>query len=239
MEQSKKRNKGLIAIVLAVCLVAAGVIGTVAWLTASNSVTNTFTNGGITPPTTDPTDPGEPISISGNIYEPSWVDKSPLLADAAVAKDPYVGIGPNSPACYVFVGVENNTVKSGISVDSANAAYFTLEEGWVATSEATNSTADGHGTDYVEGLFAYGSDGSTPVLTTLEKTDADENRWTQAPLFSTVTLPTGATADDGANIVVKCFIYAPTNGETAADALTAAKAWYDGGMDTGISAGTN
>ena len=92
----KKRNALLV--VLGVILAVGIIGGTVAWLTRTSSLTNTFTVGSFETPVTDPTDSSKTIDIEGNLYEPSWDEDAEhkLLPGNEYAKDPYVGIGAGS-----------------------------------------------------------------------------------------------------------------------------------------------
>ena len=79
----KRRKRRVVLVALAACLVVAGIGGTLAWFSAQSSLTNTFKVGNITDPTTKPDKPSENLpsdttKVSGNIYEPSWVDQSAI-----------------------------------------------------------------------------------------------------------------------------------------------------------------
>ena len=94
----KRRKRRVVLVALAACLVVAGIGGTLAWFSAQSHLTNTFTVGNIKPPTTDPTDPSQPLPsdpdprLDGNLFEPSWVENSKIGPGANVPKDPRVGI---------------------------------------------------------------------------------------------------------------------------------------------------
>ena len=94
----KRRKRRVVLVALAACLVVAGIGGTLAWFSAQSQLTNTFTVGNITPPTTDPNNPDQPDvpfptdpdtdpRIDGNLYEPHWVKDSAIAPNASVAKD--------------------------------------------------------------------------------------------------------------------------------------------------------
>ncbi len=191
MNTKKKSTakKGLaIAAVLLVCVMAIG--GTIAWLTSSSKLENTFTVGLIKP--VDPNKPGpggkDPIpegdkdpaagKLNGNLYEPSWVKDSKLLPGIEVEKDPYVGVGPGSEKSYVYVYVKN-------SMKNNEHIYFTINAGWEAVKA---DTVSGQPTQYTGGLFKYsaGLDGSSN----------EGNTWTTNPLFSKVVVAEAANAQD-------------------------------------------
>ena len=190
---SKKHYAVLVFVLLLAFLVAAG---TVAWLTRTSSLTNTFTVGSFTSPTTDPTDPTKTISIDGNLYEPSWDSSKEhkLIPSASFAKDPYVGIGAGSEDAAVYVYVQNNFT---------NKVYFELNSGWAPVAgHVTSGSLSG---TYTSGLFKY-----TAGLTASKDADV----WTTTPLFSEVVTAESAEASDftpaqGSNreIVVSSFLH--------------------------------
>ena len=191
-----KKNKTIIAAAVLALIIAFLVVGsTIAWLTKTSSLTNTFTVGSFNVPTTDPTDPTDTISISGNIYEPSWdsSEEHKLIPSASFAKDPYVGIGAGSEDAVVYVNVDNNL---------SNKVYFTINSGWTpVTNHVTEGAANG---TYKGGLFKY-----TAGLTA----DADDDVWTTTPLFSTINTSNDATSTDftpaqgNPQIVVSAFLH--------------------------------
>ena len=86
----KKMTKGLILVLCAAVLVAGSVMGTLAWLTAQDTITNTFTVGNISITLTETT---------GDTYK--------LVPGETVAKNPTVTVNAGSEECYLFVKVEN------------------------------------------------------------------------------------------------------------------------------------
>ncbi len=99
----KKRLMILTAAVL-VCLLAAGV--TVAWLTATAEVSNTFTVG----------------NIAITIAEPSWTSNSKLYPGAVIAKNPTITVTADSEDCYVYAMVDNQlngTLPGAVSLDTS------------------------------------------------------------------------------------------------------------------------
>ena len=175
--QRKESNKKIMAVIVFALIVAFLVAaGTIAWLTRTSSVSNTFTVGSFESPVTDPKDSTKSINIDGNIYEPSWDASAThkLIPSATFVKDPYIGIGAGSEDAVVYAYVENNF---------SNKVYFTINEGW----EAVQATAGSQNGTYTSGLFKY-----TAGLTA--KTDGDS--WTTTPLFSSVATDEAATLTD-------------------------------------------
>ncbi len=174
--EKQSNQKTIFAIALLLISVVLVVSGTIAWLTKTSSVSNIFTVGSFENPSTSPTNPETPISIDGNIYEPSWnkEEEHKLIPAATFEKDPYVGIGAGSEDAAVYVYVENSF---------SNKVYFTINAGWEAV-EATEGFKEG---TYTSGLFKY-----TEGL----KNAADSDVWTSQPLFSEVVTDETATAED-------------------------------------------
>ena len=212
--QTQKSNKKVLLLsVLAIMLVVCVAFGTMAWLTAEDSVTNTFTVGDFTKPeTTNPETPepdpgaGNPekpnIGLGGYIIEPSW-DTSDnaehkLVPGGSLYKDPYVGIGKGSEAAVIYVYIDNPFKN--------NSVYFTLNEGWEAVSEYSQAGTEPD--TYVGGLFKY-----TDVLTASDSADS----WTAKPVFTKINVSEDATNEDfdveEKSIEVSCFIHQAYDGE--------------------------
>lgn len=182
--KNKTNKKPLVILALVALLVVGGVMGTVAWLTATDTVTNTFTVvGDIEEPTVDPEiipDPANPYdpAVDAYLWEPSWDDAEDhkLLPGSTIAKDPYVGVGAKSEESVVYVYVHNNL---------SNKVYFTLNDGWEAVD---GQTTEGYAAGtYTSGLFKY-----TATLAP----SADADAWTTNALFSEVVVDDSADTSD-------------------------------------------
>ncbi len=193
------RKKMALAGLLVLVMVASAVMGTLAYLTDSQSLGNTFLVGVFTPPDKPKPDPDNPSpdpdnpdptpnddqkgQPNGFIYEPFWnangstdytgKDDHRLLAGDTTVKDPYIGIGPKSESGYVLVCI-TNPMKDHVG--------FTLSKGWVPVTgyatEFAKTTANGLDgkaeTYYSEGLFAWvGTTGEGPSETTSTATETD------------------------------------------------------------------
>ncbi len=185
------RNKRTALTVVAVLLVLALVLGgTIAWLTSTSKLNNTFTVGEINPVNPDGTGPdggnipledkdGTNGKLNGNLYEPSWKIGSKLVPSAVIAKNPYVGVGAKSEESYIYVYVKN-TMKNNDHI------YFNIDTtNWEAVPEQVTKTADG--AHYVGGLFKY--------KTTLIGSKTG-NTWTATPLFQNIEVDNNAVAQD-------------------------------------------
>ncbi len=159
-ERRKNKTTKTIAVIVA-CLMLAAVGGTIAWMTAQDSLTNQFLVGDFTNPDTDPTDPDKPLTgddtkVSGHLYEPSWVADSKLLPGSTIPKDPMVGIGDDSEDAYVYLYIKNNAT-------NPDNIYFELNDKWEAVENyarvadvADEDPAYDRGkTFYKSGLFRY------------------------------------------------------------------------------------
>lgn len=193
-----KKRKSILLVVLAFILVAVAASGTIAWLTRTNKLTNTFTVGTFEIPTTNPTD-GSAVTLNSHLYEPSWDVNAEhkLLPGTEYVKDPYVGLGQGSEDAVVYVYVENNF---------SNKVYFELNTGW----EAVDGVAGSETGTYTSGLFKY-----TAGLTGAATKDV----WTEKPLFDKVVVDESAVAADfevadGKNkeIVISSFIHQVSDG---------------------------
>ena len=138
---ARNRIKPLLTLCCALLLVAAGVFGTLAYLTGTDTVNNTFTVGNvkITLDEAKVTTDGTPVEgadrVKANEYH--------LLPGHTYTKDPTVTVEANSEACWLFVKVtESANLKDFIT--------YAIAEGWTALSgvdgvyyrEVPASTAD-------------------------------------------------------------------------------------------------
>lgn len=134
----KKTKKVLVLSLCAVMLVTASVLGTMAYLTSTDEVVNTFTVGNVAI-TLDETDvdnstPGDNDRDKANAYK--------LIPGHEYGKDPIVHVDTNSEDCVLFVKVANEITAiedADKSVESQMAA-----NGWEVV-DANN------------GIYVYGS----------------------------------------------------------------------------------
>lgn len=253
MQQKQNRKRIAITVALVACLASVAGLGTLAWLTAQDDVSNVFTIGNFTDPDNKPKpdeggdqdedeDESKPNDTNGYLFETNWnEDDNKLMAGVPVAKNPNVGIGAGGDDAFVFIYVQNKALKNATE-NAASAPYFTIENQWAAVSgEVTPSTAKNDtGTEvtnaYTDGLFMYVQDRSggnmDPVALTSSDTP-DTDTYT-GELFENVTMPLEADFHDYADdptINVFAFIYgydadADPNADGSAEAaLAAAKEW--------------
>lgn len=214
MNTKKTNKKSILLVLLALVLTLGTIMGTIAWLTATDSVTNSFTAGNITnpyepeDPTIDPEDPNNTDStnkLAGNLYEPSWdpTEEHKMLPGATFEKDPFVGIGPGSEDSYVFAWAEDATQVLEYTVNAPDGT----NGGWVAVS-GTNAAAG------KSALYVWCDETGDPVA--LVGKDADST-WTTEPLFDAVTVDTDATTIAAGDMVVFCYIHQSTSGDGVTD----------------------
>ena len=237
METKKKKRYCIVAALL--LLVLAAGVGTYAWLSATDSETNTFTVGSIDKPEVkpDPDHPDKPgdkptdPTVDGYLFETLWKKDSKMIPDTDIDKNPNVGIGKDSDASYVFIYVKNAIVKDDAENALAKTPYFTLNSNWkpVATDQVKNNGTDGQ---YVSGLFMYtAGDTNTPAkLAPTPKTETTEAKAAYTgELFSTVHIPAAMNSTDVVTnpaMTVSCYIFGADQGD-AANAIAQAKAWVN------------
>ncbi len=199
------KKKMALAGVLVLVMVISAIGGTLAWLTDTASLDNSFLVGAFTPPekpkpdpdppkpdpdgpvppVPGPTETGDPETY---IFEPYWnangtntyegADKHRLLAGDTTVKDPYIGIGKDSEPGYVLACITN---------PMGNHVYFTLCEGWApvdgyvteVTIDANNGSipavTSGSPKFYSQGLFKWVGTNTDGNLQALTPADTDSD----------------------------------------------------------------
>lgn len=140
----KTKSKALILTLCAVLLVAASVLGTMAYLTDNKTVTNTFTVGQVKIKLDE-----AKVDEAGNAVGTDRVQSNSykLLPGHTYTKDPIVHVDSTSEDCYLFVKVANEI--TAIEGEPTVAAQMT-EKGWVAVDGAA-------------GVYVY-TQNSTPAV---------------------------------------------------------------------------
>lgn len=194
----KTKTKALALALCAVLLVVTTVFVTMAFLTSTDSVQNTFTVGEVTitldeaDVKTDGTyETNKDARVDANVYK--------LIPGHTYIKDPTVHVSDNSEECWLFVKVENGlaAIEANTSEDLSIAAQMAAK-GWTPVAEGSN-------------IYAYG---------TKQAAGAD------VVVFDNFTI--SGTADvsayGNATIVVTAYAIQADGFDTAADAWTAAGA---------------
>jgi len=149
-----KGGKIIIATVCAALLVAGSVMGTMAYLTSQDSVTNTFTVGqvGITMDETRVDEAGNPSELDGDRVK---TNNYKLMPGHEYVKDPTIHVAAGSETCYLFVKldnqikdiVDNTTVEKQITdngwtlLDGTSDVYYRLQD---AVSQSTDVAVFGN-----------------------------------------------------------------------------------------------
>lgn len=112
----KTRNKVLLTLACALLLVAGSVAGTLAWLTSTGTVTNTFTVGKveITLDEAKVNEYGEKVKANGEVAQVDDTlagrvqsNEYKLIPGHTYVKDPIIHVSADSENCYLFVKIEN------------------------------------------------------------------------------------------------------------------------------------
>lgn len=133
----KTKRKALLLTFCAVLLVVASVLGTIAYLTANDTVANTFTVGqvAINLDEAKVNPDGTPVANADRVKENSYK----LLPGHEYTKDPTVHVNAVSENSWIFVKVEN-----GIAAYEANTTDYKqiadqiTENGWTALDGVAN-----------------------------------------------------------------------------------------------------
>lgn len=140
-----KKSKIFLTLACAVLLVAASVMGTLAYLTSEASVNNTFTVGNVTLGGKDHVaglDEAKVKEDGSLVYK----EDGTTLADRVTSnayklqpghtytKDPTIHVGENSDDCYLFVKVENGIAAIEDSTNSIAAQM--AAKGWKALGDS-------------------------------------------------------------------------------------------------------
>lgn len=157
----KTRSKALLLSLCAVLLVAASVLGTMAYLTDDDQVVNTFTVGKVAITLdeldTDSDNNEDDNRVYGEGDDAVVRDKAngyKLLPGHEYDKDPIIHVDANSENCYLFVKVVNEIAE--IEADTKVADQMTKTYGWTVV-EGANGIAAG------EVLYVYTNKTEEPV----------------------------------------------------------------------------
>lgn len=189
----KSKRKALTLAVCAVLLVVTTALGTLAYLTDSESVTNTFTVGqvGLTLDEAIVDENGKATNdrtnetVNGNAYH--------LLPGLTYDKDPTVTVDAKSEDCYVRMMA---TITYNEEADAVFTKYpvgqwlnidFTDDGVWKTNGIPTTTKADGKISRTYE--FRY-----------KEVVEQSETATKLAPLFTTITVPGGVTNEEIATL---------------------------------------
>ena len=169
----KTRNKVVLLALCMAAIIVVSVLGTMAYLTSTKTITNTFTVGNVTI-TLDETvvdlygnATGDGRSSAGNTYK--------LMPGHTYMKDPVIHVAAGSEGCYLFIKVENDLAT--YEAASEENGYKTIADqlyaaGWRNVSGNVYVYTDGDATNPQKTIVGQGTD--ITVFTNFKiKNDAD------------------------------------------------------------------
>ena len=126
----KKTLTVLLALVL---VIAMSVTGTMAYLTSTDEVVNTFTVGNVQIKLDEAK--ASEYGVADNTVARVQKNEYKLIPGHNYTKDPIIHVDPKSEDCWLFVKVEDGL--ADIEADTTIAAQLTAN-GWTATAEGSN-----------------------------------------------------------------------------------------------------
>ncbi len=147
----KTKSKAVVLTLCAVLLVVASVMGTMAYLTSKDNVTNTFTVGKVklTLDETKVDEYGEKYltSDSSSVSKPDaakvQANTYNLVPGHTYIKDPTVHVEKDSEDCYVFVKVENGLASFEKEGNTTIATQITNTNGWTQLTDKEGKVVAG------------------------------------------------------------------------------------------------
>lgn len=203
----KIKSKALLLTLCAVLLVTASVLGTMAFLTDTEDVTNTFTVGSVGL-ALDEKDVDEDDNTTDNVTVNGVVrDKAnsyKLMPGGTYIKDPTIRVDAGSEDCYLFVKVVDEI--ANIEDDTTVADQMAAKK-WISVNGVAN-------------VYVYSTDGTNPTAVVAETT---------VPVFENFKIKDSVTntelADyDGETITVTAYAVQKDGfeGKSAAEIWTTA-----------------
>ncbi len=148
----KTKSKAVVLTLCAVLLVVASVMGTMAYLTSKDDVTNTFTVGKVklTLDETKVDEYGEKDLDSAGSEVSGATSAAKVQANTynlvpghTYKKDPTVHVEKDSEDCYVFVEVENGLASFEKEGDTTIATQITTTNGWTQLTDKNGKDVAG------------------------------------------------------------------------------------------------
>ena len=135
-----KKFKALLVVACALLLVAASVFGTMAYLTSTDTVTNTFTIGKVEIKLDE-----AKVDLNGTAVTPAERVKNnsyKLMPGHSYTKDPTVHVDAASEDSWIFVKVENGIAAFEAATSTEEGGYKTIADqinakGWTALDGVT------------------------------------------------------------------------------------------------------
>lgn len=200
-----KKNKKLVTVVsamfCAVVLVAGSIAGTIAYLTDTKTVTNTFTVGNVKITLDEAVVGNDGKAVNASTNRTNATQSYKLIPGKEYDKDPTIHVDANSEACWLFVKVENNL--SSVEIDNGS-------------NKTIHKQLLGNGWTLLEGNIYW---------------HAVANAGANVNTFKTFTVNQDANATDledvdGKSIVVTAYAVQSNGFDTAADAWAETKSGF-------------
>lgn len=140
----KTKTKALVLTLCAALLVVTTVFATIAFLTSTDKVTNTFTVGNvkITLDEAKVDEGGEEVTVSAGVDAPRvQANAYKLMPNHYYVKDPTIHVDANSEDCWLFVKLENGLKDIIVSDDAMRIMTIEAqmtENGWICIDEEYN-----------------------------------------------------------------------------------------------------
>ena len=189
----KTKSKALLLTLCAVLLVTASVLGTMAFLTSTASVKNTFTVGSvkITLDEAKVTPDGKPVEGAARVAENSYK----LMPGHTYTKDPTIHVDDASEDCFIRAKVTLTNAKEWIAIATKyadnkveNIIKGTDDNIWWVSQPAVDETAN-----TVTYTFVYKNESHTDELGKRIWTSTDSK---DLVLFDEIAIPGGLTNDE-------------------------------------------
>ena len=219
----KTKSKALLLTLCAVLLVTASVLGTMAFLTSTASVENTFTVGSvkITLDEAKVTTDGEPVEGAARVTENSYK----LRHGHTYTKDPTIHVDAASEDCFIRAKVTLTNAKEWIAIATKyadnkveNIIKGTNDDIWWVSQPAVDNEKN-----TVTYTFVYKNESHTDELGKRIWTSTDSK---DLVLFNEIAIPGGLTNDElaavgSSKITVVAEAIQADGFETEADAWAA------------------
>lgn len=189
----KTKSKALLLTLCAVLLVTASVLGTMAFLTSTASVENTFTVGSvkITLDEAKVTTDGEPVEGAARVTENSYK----LMPGHTYTKDPTIHVDAASEDCFIRAKVTLTNAKEWVAIATKyadnkveNIIKGTDDNIWWVSQPAVDNEKN-----TVTYTFVYKNESHTDELGKRIWTSTDSK---DLVLFNEIAIPGGLTNDE-------------------------------------------
>ncbi len=130
----KKSTKALLLSLCAIALVAASVMGTLAYLTSEAEVINTFTVGNVAITMDETNVDTNGVPLTGAQAGRGTANTYKLIPGQSYTKDPVVHVSAGSEDCWLFVKVENELTAIEDSTNTISAQM--TANGWAQIGAA-------------------------------------------------------------------------------------------------------